>query len=141
MTDRPLPNIDRDSLPFWEGVRAGELRVQRCTGCGAYRWPARAICNRCRSFDADWVALSGAGTVRSWIITHQPFAPAFRDQIPYDTILVQLAEQEDLQMIGRLTPPGIRPFAGLEVRAVYERVAEHTVLVYWEPVESEAASA
>jgi uncharacterized OB-fold protein len=130
---KPLPIPDRDSLPFWEGVRAGELRVQRCRGCGAYRWPARAICNRCHSFDADWVVLSGRGVVRSWVTTHQPFAPAFKDDLPYHTVLVELAEQDDLQMIGRLTDPSVEPRAGMEVRASFEPVAEHTTLVYWRP--------
>lgn len=132
--DRPLLIADRDSLPFWEGVRAGELRVQRCVGCGAYRWPARAICNRCRSFDAEWVALGGTGIVKSWVKTHQIFHRAFADEVPYTNILVQLDEQEDLQMIGRFSQPNIEPHAGMKVRAVFETVAPDTVLAFWEPV-------
>ena len=131
--DKPLPVPDRDSLPFWEGVRAGDLRVQRCQGCGAYRWPARAICNRCRSFDADWVALSGRGVVRSWVTTHQIFHRALADEVPYMNILVQLDEQEDLQMIGRFSTPDVAPRAGMKVRAVIRNVAPETALVFWEP--------
>lgn len=130
---KPLPVPDRDSLPFWEGVRAGELRVQRCSGCGAYRWPARAICNRCRSFDCAWVALSGRGTVISWVVTHQPFSPAFRDDIPYTTILVQLDEQDDLQMIGRFSSSETKPRAGMRVRALFEPMAPDAALIVWEP--------
>jgi uncharacterized OB-fold protein len=133
--DRPLPPPDRDSLPFWEGVNAGEFRGQRCAGCGAYRWPARAICNRCRSFDATWVALSGLGVVKSWVTTHQVFAAAFRDEVPYTTILVQLDEQNDLQVIGSFTSPEIEPEAGMKVRAVFRSVAVERSLVFWEPVE------
>ena len=131
--DKVLPVPDRDSLPFWEGVRAGELRVQRCQGCGAYRWPARAICNRCRSFDADWVALSGTGAVKSWVTTYQIFHCALADEVPYTNILVQLDEQEDLQMIGRFATPDIAPRAGMKVRAVIRNVAPETALVFWEP--------
>ncbi len=40
--DKPLPQPDRDSLPFWQGTRAGELRVQRCNACSRYRFPPRA---------------------------------------------------------------------------------------------------
>jgi uncharacterized OB-fold protein len=128
-----LPTIDRDSVPFWEGTRAGELRVQRCRSCGAYRWPARAICNRCRSFDADWVLLSGRGKVVSWVTTHQVFARAFRDEVPYHTVQVQLSEQEDLQIVGRLTSDLVVPHAGMEVEAEFRSVTDDVTLVFWRP--------
>jgi len=131
---KPLPIPDRDSLPFWEGVRAGELRVQRCSGCGAYRWPARAICNRCWSFDAEWVRMSGRGVVKSWITTHQVFSRAFQDEAPYAVILVQLDEQADLQMIGRFSDRATEPRAGIAVEAVFEGAGDETVLVAWRPV-------
>ncbi len=133
--DRPLLPPDRDSLPFWEGVNAGEFRVQRCTGCGAYRWPARAICNRCRSFDSAWVALSGVGTVKSWVTTHQVFSVAFRDEVPYTTILVQLDEQDDLQVIGCFAVPLTAPVVGMKVRAVVRATTPERSLIFWEPTE------
>ena len=132
--EKPLPVPDRDSLPFWEGVRAGALRVQRCSGCHAYRWPARAICNRCRSFDADWVQLSGRGSVKSWVRTHQVFSRAFQDEVPYLVILVQLDEQDDLQMIGRFSEAATEPREGMAVEAVFEPVAPDATLVFWKPV-------
>ncbi len=133
MTDRPLPVADRDSAPFWEGVRAGELRAQCCSGCGAWRWPARAICGHCRSFAAEWQVLSGSGTVISWVTTHQVFARAFQNDVPYGTILVRLDEQPDLQMIGAFAASETTPVAGMAVRAVIKDVAPDTPLVFWEP--------
>ena len=128
---KPLPFPDRDSQGFWAGLREGELRVQRCRGCGALRWPPRGVCHRCRGFDSEWVALSGRGRVVSWVRTHQVFAPAWRDDVPYDVVQVALDEQDDLQLIGRLD--GARPEGGLRVRARFVRVdAEHTLL-HWEP--------
>ena len=129
-----LPEVDRDSLPFWEGTRAGELRVQRCRGCGAYRWPARAICNRCRNFDAEWVALSGRGKVVSWVTTHQVFARAFQDEVPYHTVVVQLPEQEDLQIVGRLTSEAVAPHAGMEVGADFRSITDDVTVIYWRPI-------
>jgi uncharacterized OB-fold protein len=133
--DRPLLPPDRDSLPFWEGVNAGEFRVQRCDACGAYRWPARAICNRCRSFHAAWVALSGVGTVKSWVTTHQVFAAVFKDEVPYTTILVQLNEQDDLQVIGSFDARAAVPLAGMKVRAVVRAATPERSLIFWQPVE------
>ena len=132
MSDRPLPHPDRDSAPYWEGVRAGELRLQRCSSCGAWRWPARAICNRCHSFAAEWVAVSGLGTIISWVRTHQVFMRAFQDDVPYVTVEVQLDEQDDIRMIGRLADPGTPPVIGMRVRASF---AGDPPLVEWRPAE------
>jgi uncharacterized OB-fold protein len=126
---------DPDSAPFWDGVRAGELRLQRCKGCSAYRWPARAICNRCHSFAADWVAVSGQGPVTSRIRTHHAFMRAFQDEIPYSVIQVQLDEQDDIQMIGRLADPGLEPNIGMRVRAGFAPADGDPPLIVWHPVE------
>ncbi len=128
---KPLPRPDRDSEPFWKGLREGELRVQRCRGCGALRWPARAVCNRCRSLASDWIALSGRGRIVSWVRTHQAFSPAWRDEVPYDVVLVALEEQEDLQLVGRLE--NARPEPGLAVRARFVRVDAAVTLLHWVP--------
>ncbi len=98
--ERPLPNVDRDSLPWWEALARHEFVLQRCSDCRAWRWPARAICNRCASFDWRWEPASGSGTIASWVVTHHAFLPGF--QAPYAVVTVRLAEQEDLMLIGGL---------------------------------------
>nr|WP_047167769.1 OB-fold domain-containing protein [Sphingomonas sp. Y57] len=132
MIARPFPVPDKDSAPYWEGLEAGELRVQRCAGCGTLRWPARAICNRCHSFDADWVAMSGRGTIKSWIRTHQRFHPAFAGEIPYVTLLVALAEQADIQIIGAFADPAAEPKIGEAVHAVFRGNREDGPILFWE---------
>jgi uncharacterized OB-fold protein len=131
VTDKPLPQPDRDSAPYWEGIAAGELRLQRCMDCGAWRWPARAICNRCRSFAAEWVEASGLGTIVSWIRTHQLFIRSFADEVPYVTVEVRLDEQADIRLIGRLAEPSIKPEIGMRVRAEFTK---DPALVLWRPM-------
>jgi len=128
---RPLPIPDRDSEPFWRSLHEGVLRVQRCRACGALRWPPRELCNRCHTFSTEWVPLSGRGRIASWVRTHQVFAPAWRDLVPYDVVLVALEEQEDLQLPGRLE--GAEPLAGLAVRARFVRASDAVTLLHWEP--------
>lgn len=128
---RPLPVPDRDSEPFWQGLREGELRVQRCRGCGALRWPPRALCNRCHELGGEWIALSGRGRIVSWVRTHQVFAPAWRSEVPYDVVLVALDEQDDLQLVGRLARG--EPAAQLAVRARFVPATDAVALLYWEP--------
>ena len=46
--------------------------------------------------------VSGRGVVRSWTVVHQSFLPGFDDLVPFVLVDVELEEQADLRMIGRL---------------------------------------
>lgn len=87
---KPAPIPDRDTAPFWEYCQAHELRAQRCTACGAFRWPPRAFCPKCWSWDFEWTKLSGRGTVASFSVVHHVTSPAFKDEAPYVVALVTL---------------------------------------------------
>jgi uncharacterized OB-fold protein len=128
------PEADRDSAPWWEAVRRHELTVQRCQSCGTLRFPARAICNRCRGLDYEWVAATGTGRVYSWIVNHQVFMPSMADKVPFPILLVRLDDGDDLLMYGNLIdadPADLRP--DLPVEAVFEDVDEDTTLIQWRP--------
>ena len=129
---KPLPLPDRDSEPYWQALRERELRLQRCSGCGALRWPPRAVCNRCHSFDAQWMALSGRGRIVSWVRTHQVFAPAYRDEVPYVTVQVAPEEQDDILLIGGWVAQA-EPRVGEPVRAHFRCETAGFVLLDWEP--------
>jgi hypothetical protein len=106
MSDTPAaflpfaPTPDRDSRPYWDALAQGRFELQRCQACRALRWPAREICNRCRSFENSWEEHDGQGCVASWVRTHQAFAPALRDAVPYTVVQVRLDAQDDLLLIG-----------------------------------------
>lgn len=110
-------SVDRDSEPYWAAAREGRLELQRCRDCGAWRFPARAICNRCHSFEASWRPVSGRGRIVSWVVTHQPFSPDFADRTPYVVVSVALDEQDDLVLLGHLVSG--EPSDGARVRAVF----------------------
>ena len=128
----PEPTPDEDSLPFWKGLEAGEIRLQRCVPCGALRWPARAICNRCGSFETEWIASHGRGILASWIRTHQVFAPAFRDRVPYVVVQVTLAGQHDIRFIGGWDCER-DPVVGEPVEPRFVRRESGTVVLDWAP--------
>jgi uncharacterized protein len=96
--DPRLPLADRDSRAWWEALARHELVLQRCDDCAAWRWPARAICNRCGSFGWNWQPISGRGVIVSWVVNHHAFSTAFTS--PYAVVTVRLAEQDDLALIG-----------------------------------------
>lgn len=88
----PTPVPDADGAPFWEWCRRHELRVQRCSGCGAWRHHPRPRCPACRSASFAWERASGRGTVASYTICHPPVLPAFADRVPYNAVVVRLDE-------------------------------------------------
>jgi len=139
LRQRPRPQADRDSASWWAAVRRHELLVQRCAGCGTPRFPARAVCNRCRSLEYDWTPASGTGRVYSWIVNHQVFLPSMADEVPFTVLAVRLDEGighgDDLLVYGNLVgadPGELRP--GLPVEAVFADIDDDTTLVQWRPL-------
>ena len=89
--EKPVPEITDENRPFWEGCRQGELRLQKCANCGHIR-PLSPACPQCLKADHEWVAVSGKGTVYSWIVVHQRYNRAFEDDLPYNVTIVELDE-------------------------------------------------
>ena len=98
---RPVPHADRDSAPWWEALARHELLLQRCAQCRAWRFPPRALCNRCGSFDSAWEPASGLGTIASWVVNHHAFSNDFVP--PYPVVMVRLDDQDDVLLIGSFT--------------------------------------
>jgi uncharacterized OB-fold protein len=89
---KPLPKLNDENRPFWEGARQGHLRMQRCGECGHIRFPISHVCPDCLSYQFAWTDLSGRGTVFAYIVYHQLYNKAFAADIPYNVALVQLDE-------------------------------------------------
>lgn len=99
MTERAFPVPDAVSLPFWEGIAEGVLRVQRCGACGRHVFYPRAVCPYCASSELDWVDASGRGRIHSYTVVHRG-PPEYRDEVPYVVALVEL--DEGVRMMARL---------------------------------------
>jgi uncharacterized OB-fold protein len=72
-----------ESGPFWEGMAAGSLRLQRCAGCGRLRCPPLTTCPYCGSPEAKWEEVEARGTLYSWVVSHFAFADWLGDDVPY----------------------------------------------------------
>ena len=86
---RPLPQPTPETQNYWDGAKAGELRLQRCGGCDHVYFPARPFCPACSSRDVNWFTASGKGTLFSYVINHRA-PPGF--EAPYIIAVVQLEE-------------------------------------------------
>jgi len=80
---KPLPAPDLDTQGFWDGCKEHELRAQRCTACGQFRWLPQGICPECHSWDFEWAKLPETGRIASYVVVHHVTVPAFRDEVPY----------------------------------------------------------
>jgi uncharacterized OB-fold protein len=90
VTDRIVPSPVGPNAEFYAFLARGELRLQRCAQCGAFRHPPRHRCAACGSLDATWEPVSGRGRLFSWTVTHRPVDPAFTP--PYVVAVVELEE-------------------------------------------------
>jgi uncharacterized OB-fold protein len=124
---RPLPEITPEMAPFWEAARRHELVVQRCRGCGTLRFPARDICSRCLSRDAEWAPVSGRGTIFSFAVMHQVYHPGFADEVPYAVVVVEL--EEGARLLSNLIDCPVAEIAvGMPVSVVFDDLTPDVTL-------------
>ena len=85
---RPIPTPETQH--FWDGTKAGELRLQRCDACDHVYFPPRPFCPSCASRKVSVFPASGKATLYSYVINHRPAAPGFTP--PYAIAVVTLEE-------------------------------------------------
>lgn len=126
----PLPKPFEEALPFWDALKHGELRLQKCARCAEFSHPPKAMCSNCHSFDLEWSLASGRGTVYSYIVTRQPIHPALVGYTPFATVQVQLEEGPIvISNIIDVQPDDIR--IGLAVTAVFKKIDDEVTLLYF----------
>jgi len=120
------PPVGAESAPFWEATRTGTLLVQWCTACDRGIFYPRAFCPTCGTgvgVGLEWRTASGAASVASFTIEHNPAATGttFSGGQPYVVALVDLAE-------------GVRMLTNIVDCAPGDVVVEMAVTLTWEPL-------
>lgn len=132
--EKPLPVVNAESRPFWEGCKAHKLVLQHCGDCGAWVYYPRALCTACHSERLAWEAASGEGTIYSFTVCHRPAGPAFKADAPYVVALIDLAEGPRLlSNIVTDDPDAVR--IGQAVRVTFEDVTDEITLPKFVPAE------
>jgi uncharacterized OB-fold protein/acyl dehydratase len=124
------PVISRDTEFFWDGLKAGELRIQRWGE--VLRHPPGPMPPD-GSFDAkpDYVVASGLGAVYSYVVHHHPPVPG-RD-LPFVVALVELDEGVRV-MAELLDVVADEVHIGQRVEAAFVKVDDDLTLPAWRPV-------
>lgn len=127
----PVPNPSPESLRYWEGTRAGELRYQRCAACGAANFGPGLACSTCQRRDLTWEVSEGRGTVYSWTVVWRPQTPAF--EVPYAPAIIRMAEGYDMMsaLVG-LEPDAIMP--DMAVAVEFHSVSDLITLPFFRPI-------
>ncbi len=132
----PAPAPTELTEPFWDGGLSGELRLQKCANCGHIRYPVSAICPDCWSADYDWTAVTGRGTVQSYIVFERAYHEEWACRVPYTVALIELDEGPVLvsNVVG-VQPSAVR--VGQPVTVVFERRSATAALPQFTPVPGE----
>ena len=130
---KPLPAPSAVSAPFWDGLKSGELRLQRCAECQSHVFYPRSVCPHCLSERLEWATASGRGKVYSFTIVRRAMNPSFADDVPYVFAIVELAEGPRVTTnIVNCAPDDVR--VDMPVKATYDNVTPETALLKFEPV-------
>lgn len=133
---RPMPTPIPETEGFWEGTRAGELRIQVCAACGHRQLNPGPVCDECLSPDIEWRRASGRGTVFSFTVVHHAFHPAFQGDLPYVVADVELEEGPVItsNVVG-IEPSEVR--IGMPVEVTFDRVSDEITLPKFAPAGSD----
>lgn len=127
----PLPVPTELTAAFWEYLKEGQLRIQRCRKCRAYQHLPWEICKKCHSFDLEWAPVSGEGTVYTYATVYRPPTPAFTPG--YVIAVIELKEGVRVHTnLVECEPDEVR--IGMPVKVVFEKVSDDITLFKFAPV-------
>ena len=135
MPPRMLPEPTPETRHFWEGCKAGELRLQRCTECdGGSYFPPRPFCPKCGGRKVETYKASGKGVLWSYVINQRPRPNMGTD--PYAIAVVQLDEVPRLMtniIDCPQTPEALR--LDMKLQVAFHRLDDEITLPLFRPVE------
>lgn len=124
---RPRPEVSPLTAPFWSAARERKLVIQRCAGCGTYRFPPEVACFQCGSQEAAWAPVSGRATLYTWTVAHPPLLPYFQERAPWPVAVVQLEEGPRL-VTNLVNVPPQEYEIGMALTIDFEDVSEDVTL-------------
>ncbi len=132
---RPVPFVDADNRPFYDGCARGELWMQRCAETGRYQFYPRP-CSVYTGGRVEWVKCVGKGTVHTFSVIRRNYPePYFEALTPYVVAIIDLGE--GVRMMSNVTgctPEEVK--IGMKVEVYFSCVSEaqRVFLPFWRPV-------
>jgi uncharacterized OB-fold protein len=133
--DKQIPRPTELDLEFFRASAHGRLHVQQCDACSDHHHPPRLYCPRCFSRDQHFQEASGEGVVYGYTVSHYSAEPAWKDQIPWVTVVVELAEGP--RVVGTARGMAADEVSlGRPVRVEVERITDDFTYLWVEPTEN-----
>lgn len=132
---KSLPALSPLNRQFWEGAARDRLMLQKCGACGHVRFPLGPVCTHCLSPETEWAEMSGRGTVLSHLVFHQVYSAAWRNDVPYSVVMVELDEGARL-FSNIVTHDGSdieSDLVGSRVEAVFDTLSDEIGLLKFKP--------
>ena len=128
---RVIPVPTPETKHYWEGAKAGELRLQACNSCAETYFPPRAFCPKCGSRDVKVVKASGRGRLYSYIINHLP-SPGYTP--PFTVAIVELEEGPRLMtnLLG-VEPDPAKIELDMALEVTFEKLTDEISLPQFKP--------
>ena len=122
MSNRPQPQFpEPNTQPYWQGVKAHELRYQRCSDCDSVVFYPRHHCPKCFSGELTWQVSAGVGTVYTYSVVRQNRVPEFIELGAYSVAYIDLDEGfRMMSTIIGVSDPTQDITIGQRVRVVFE---------------------
>lgn len=130
---KPVPEVDDEWRPFFDGARQSKLLIKRCKACGVHLAPQHNLCSECLSEALEWTPASGKGTLFTFVLMHQRYHPAFASEIPYNVAVVELEEGPRLNtnIVGTKNS---ELWVGMPVTVTFEKLSDEVSLPKFRPV-------
>jgi acyl dehydratase/uncharacterized OB-fold protein len=132
--NKPLPQPTPISAPFWDGLKAHEVRLQQCEH-GHWLFFPRTHCPSCGARLLAWKAVSGEGRLYSFTVARVPTLPEFSDEMPQLLAVVELDQgvHVNTTLVG-VDAADLR--VGQRVRPVFDERPGSVTLLRYTPAES-----
>ncbi len=133
--NKPIPEPDPVTQPFWDGAKEGKLMLPRCVDCNRVHWYPRIICPHCHSMNIEWFEASGEGRIHTFAVQHRAFG-GWSDETPFVTAYIDLNEGDRMATVLRgvdaENPDSIE--IGAKVKVEFEEAREDVHIAFWRVV-------
>ena len=125
---KPLPTVSAETKAYWDGCKARELRIPKCSQCKELFFPPQGVCPHCLSSDVGYQKATGTGKIYSMSIVYQNRSPGFKDEVPYIIAYIELDEgiQVFSNVVGAKDPMAVK--VGDRVQVIFEDATPEVTL-------------
>jgi uncharacterized OB-fold protein len=132
MSEKPIPEVNETSRPYWDAAQREELVLPRNKRTGRYFLYPRPWAPDDYSSDIEWVPASGEGKVVTFTVTYFPLFESYASELPYIVAVIKLAEGPTMMAnILNCKPEDV--YVGMRVKVTFEERKGGFKVVQFEP--------